>query len=201
MERGLGGRIADAVRGLTPGYFALVMATGIISVGLNLTAHRALSVPLLWVTVAAFVVLLVLNICRLIAFREALVDDFEDPRRAFGFFTVIAGTNILGVRLGAEHLYLATAVLFIFALILWLVLGYIVPWSAVLSRSDRPLVATANGTWFIWVVAAQSVAVAAATLEPVYRPWRARFWPWLPYLRGPSASSSMRLLACSWLRG
>jgi tellurite resistance protein TehA-like permease len=28
-------------------------------------------------------------------------------------------------------------------------------------------VATANGTWFIWVVASQSVAVAAATLEPV----------------------------------
>jgi tellurite resistance protein TehA-like permease len=29
-------------------------------------------------------------------------------------------------------------------------------------------VATANGTWFIWVVASQSVAVACATIEPVY---------------------------------
>jgi tellurite resistance protein TehA-like permease len=30
------------------------------------------------------------------------------------------------------------------------------------------VVASANGTWFIWVVASQSVAVAAATTEPVY---------------------------------
>ena len=27
---------------------------------------------------------------------------------------------------------------------------------------------TANGTWFIWVVASQSVAIAAATIEPVF---------------------------------
>ena len=48
----------------------------------------------------------------------------------------------------------------------WIVLGYTVPWVAVLSRDERPVVAEANGTWFIWVVASQSVAVAAATLEP-----------------------------------
>jgi tellurite resistance protein TehA-like permease len=30
------------------------------------------------------------------------------------------------------------------------------------------VVATANGTWFIWVVASQSVAVSAASLEPVF---------------------------------
>ena len=71
MERGLGGRVRHAVRGLTPGYFALVMATGIVSVGLNLVDHRTLSVLLLWVAGAAFVVLLILNICRLIGFREA----------------------------------------------------------------------------------------------------------------------------------
>jgi tellurite resistance protein TehA-like permease len=50
----------------------------------------------------------------------------------------------------------------------WLVLGYVVPWTAVLGRTDRPVIAAANGTWFIWVVASQSVAVLAAELEPVY---------------------------------
>ena len=48
----------------------------------------------------------------------------------------------------------------------WLVLGYVVPWTAVLGPQPRPVVATANGTWFIWTVASQSVATAAATLEP-----------------------------------
>lgn len=34
------------------------------------------------------------------------------------------------------------------------------------------MIATANGTWFIWVVASQSVAISAATLEPVFAGWR-----------------------------
>lgn len=33
---------------------------------------------------------------------------------------------------------------------------------------QRPVVANANGTWFIWVVASQSVATSAASLEPVF---------------------------------
>ncbi len=48
----------------------------------------------------------------------------------------------------------------------WLTLGYIVPWIAVLQTPLRPALLCANGTWFIWVVASQSVAVLAATLEP-----------------------------------
>jgi tellurite resistance protein TehA-like permease len=49
--------------------------------------------------------------------------------------------------------------------IAWLVLGYVVPWTAVLNHS-RPVLQHANGTWFIWVVASQSIAVLAAGLEP-----------------------------------
>ena len=49
----------------------------------------------------------------------------------------------------------------------WLFLGYVVPWSAVLGRGRQgPILAKANGTWFIWVVGSQSVAVLAAALEP-----------------------------------
>src|SRR5699024_7155857 len=88
--------------------------------------------------------------------------------RAFGFFTLIAGTNVLGVRLATDGHHEITAVLLAVSALAWLVLGYVVPWSAVLSTRTRPVVAKANGTWFIWVVASQSVAVAAATIEPVF---------------------------------
>src|SRR5690606_17258113 len=40
------------------------------------------------------------------------------------------------------------------------------------GRAQRPVVQSANGTWFIWVVASQSVAVAAATVEPVSESYR-----------------------------
>jgi tellurite resistance protein TehA-like permease len=161
-------RVREAVEGLTPGYFALVMASGILSVGFRLEGFTALSWVLLAVCLAAFVVLSALTAWRFLRFRHAVEDDFMDPRRAFGFFTFVAGTNVLGVRLGMEGLSWATAGLLVVSGLAWLVLGYVVPWTAVLGRQERPVVATANGTWFIWVVASQSVAVAAATIEPVY---------------------------------
>jgi tellurite resistance protein TehA-like permease len=164
----LHGRLELAVRGLTPGYFALVMASGIISVGMLLDGRLLLSRVLLAVCVASFVVLLVLNGWRLLAFRDAVAEDFTDPRRAFGFFTFIAGTNVLGVRLGMDGYHSLTAVLLVVSGVTWLVLGYVVPWTAVLGRTRRPVLAAANGTWFIWVVASQSVAVSAASLEPVF---------------------------------
>ncbi|MGI8459940.1 MAG: tellurite resistance/C4-dicarboxylate transporter family protein, partial [Propionibacteriaceae bacterium] len=79
-----------------------------------------------------------------------------------------AGTNVLGVRLGMEGAHAATALLLGLAGTAWLLLGYVVPWATVLGKVKRPVVATANGTWFIWVVASQSVAGAAASIEPVF---------------------------------
>lgn len=172
MADGLRDRVGRAVEGLTPGYFALVMATGILSVGMHLERFDILSAVLLGVCCSAFVVLLALTGWRLVAYRSAVVEDFTDPRRGFGFFTFVAGTNVLGVRLGIAGFHEATAVLLVLAGVAWLALGYVVPWTAVLGRQERPVLATANGTWFIWVVASQSVAVAAATIEPVFNPVR-----------------------------
>lgn len=76
------------------------MATGILSVGLALKGVDPVSRVLLGVCVTAFVVLLVLTAWRLVAFPGSVTGDFTDPRRAFGFFTFVAGTNVLGVRLG-----------------------------------------------------------------------------------------------------
>jgi tellurite resistance protein TehA-like permease len=165
-------RVARAVEGLTPGYFALVMASGIISTGMRLEGFPLFSAVLLIVCAMAFVVLLTLTTWRFVCYRGAVREDFMDPRRAFGFFTFVAGTNVLGVRLGMEGWHVATGLLLVLSVSVWLVLGYVVPWTAVLGPQQRPVVATANGTWFIWVVASQSVAVAAATIEPVFETGR-----------------------------
>jgi tellurite resistance protein TehA-like permease len=170
---GLRGRLEHAVRGLAPAYFALVMGSGIISVGMLLVGHTALSALLLAVCATSFVVLVALTGWRLLRFRDAVVADFTDPRRGFGFFTFIAGANVLGVRLGMDGRYTLTATLMAVAGLAWLVLGYVIPWTAVLGNEQRrPVLATANGTWFIWVVASQSVAVSAASLEPVFVTFR-----------------------------
>jgi tellurite resistance protein TehA-like permease len=157
----------EGVRTLHPGYFALVMASGIVSIAMH--SHRAyvLSVALLWVACVAYVVLIALNLLRTMIFRSDIADDLADPRRAFGLFTFVAATGVLGTRLALDGHYPAAFTLLLVASLAWLVLGYVVPWTAVLGRAQRPVLQRANGTWFIWVVASQSIAVLAAVLQPV----------------------------------
>ncbi len=172
MTTGLLDRVRHAVRGLSPAYFAIVMASGIISVGLFLRGYQRLSELLLGVAAVAYVTLVILSGWRLTRYRMAILKDFLDLRRGFGFFTAVAGTNVLGVRLAMDGRHAITAALLVVAGLLWVVLGYVIPWTAVLGPHERPIIAAANGTWFVWVVASQSVAVSAATLEQVYAPMR-----------------------------
>jgi hypothetical protein len=83
MGNSLDDRFGHAVETLTPGYFALVMASGIVSIGMHLEGLGTLSDVLLGVCVAAFFVLLLLNGWRLLHYRKALVADFMAPDRAF----------------------------------------------------------------------------------------------------------------------
>ncbi|MEE2033922.1 tellurite resistance/C4-dicarboxylate transporter family protein [Rhodococcus chondri] len=158
-----------AIRTLNPGYFALVMSSGIVSIGLHLQDFTVASNVLMLVSVAAYAALVLFSAWRVAAFRTAVRDDMTDSSRAFGFFTFIAGSNVLGVRLMMGGWHSTAAVLLAVGALTWLVLGYVVPWTAVLGTEQRPVLAKANGTWFVWVVASESVAVAAATLQPVYR--------------------------------
>lgn len=164
----LSARLHSEVRDLAPGYFALVMASGIISIGLHLKNHLVASTVLLIVAIAGYAVLVVMSVWRLISYRAEMRTDMADSGRAFGFFTFIAGSNVLGVRLMMEGWHSTAAVLLVVAAVTWLVLGYVIPWTAVLGTEHRPVLAKANGTWFIWVVASESVAIAAATLQHVY---------------------------------
>ena len=158
---------------MPPGYFALVMASGIVSVGLAQEGFLVASRVLFGVAIAAHLGFIVLTGWRLLRHRADLVADLRDPRRAFGFFTFVAGTNVIGVRTaGADRPDIALVLLGIAAGV-GVLLGYLVPWLAVLGREERPVIATANGTWFVWVVASQSVAVLASALEPIYPTWRA----------------------------
>lgn len=155
-------------RDLTPGYFALVMASGIISVACHLLGYPAMSMALLIVAAVAYVVLIVLNIWRFIAHRDAMAADFADVHRSFGFFTFVAGTGVLGTRLAFSGWWTTAGILLGVAGVTWLILGYIIPVVAVLGKSERPITQAANGLWFVLIVGAQSVAVLAATLEPIF---------------------------------
>jgi tellurite resistance protein TehA-like permease len=159
-------RLDAGLRGLSPGYFAAVMATGIISVGLESDGRRLLSRGLLVISVVVFAALVVLNGWRLVAYRGELVADLTHPGSGFTFYTFVAAADVLAARIAADQTQVALWLLGI-AAAAWLLRGYAVPWTTRLGPADRPLLSSANGTWFLWAVGAQSVAVAAAVLGDV----------------------------------
>ncbi len=143
------------------------MATGILSIGFQGDGYGVLSWVFLDLAVVAFVVLCLLTLWRLAAYRHALVEDFTHPHRGFGFYSFVAAADVLAVRLAGHHPTIS-AILLGVAAVAWLARGYAVPWSTRLGRGEHPIVASANGSWFMWAVGGQSVAVAAAVLAPTY---------------------------------
>lgn len=158
--------VGHAIANLSPGYFAAVMGTGIVSIGLHAAGIRSLSVVLLWAAAALYVLLWGLYIWRAVAFWHRVVADLRDPEIAFAYFTVVAATDVLGVRFAQEGLNTAAVPLFLFAALVWFVFGYALPWQVLMTRDGKPILARTNGTWFIWAVASQSLAIGMAQLRP-----------------------------------
>jgi len=162
------GRAATAIKDLNPGYFAFVMATGIVSTGTFLLGPSWLSRALLAVATAGLVVLSVALVIRLVRFRPSVVADVHAPERVFGFFTITAGLDVLGVRLAYAGHPLATAILAGVAATVWLALTYGLPASLLLTRTHDSVLGGVNGTWLLWVVSTQSLALSAAALVPAW---------------------------------
>lgn len=158
-----------ALERLSPGYFALVMGTGIVSVGLHLTGFDVLSAILLWIAAVSYAVLWVLYIWRAMTHRAAMLHNLRGPEMAFAYFTVVAGTNVLAVRLTQEGLIGIAMPLFFFAAVLWFIFGYVLPWQVFMTRDGKPILARTNGTWFIWAVASQSLAIGMAQVQPHFK--------------------------------
>jgi tellurite resistance protein TehA-like permease len=154
-----------AVRDLYPGYFALVMATGICSTALGGIGAPTASAVLLVIAIAAMVVLSVALGWRLIRYPRRVLADLGAPDRAFAFFTVVAASNVLAVRLADDGHRGAAVVLAGLGGLVWLGLSYTLPVRLILGPRPQPVLVGVNGTWFIWVVGTQSMAVTAAVLD------------------------------------
>ena len=155
---------AVRIRELHPGSFAFVMATGILSDAELLRGAVWLSNLLLVIAAAGFLVLCVLAGVRLARYGSEVWADTGRPARAFGFFTFVAGANVLALRLAGTGATGAAEVLAVIAAIAWLGLGYGVLARVVLVARKPEPEAAVNGTWLIWVVGTQSVSIATSEL-------------------------------------
>ncbi len=168
-----GSGITGAAANLFPGYFALVMATGIISIATNLLGMPPLAWALLGINLVAYVVLSILLAIRLIRFFPRVKADLTDHVRGPGFFTVVAGTCVLGSQLvivAGQH-RVATG-LWLLGLVLWLLVMYTFFASVTVKESKPPLESGLNGAWLIAAVATQSISVLGTLLADQFGKYR-----------------------------
>jgi tellurite resistance protein TehA-like permease len=155
------GPLLPSVRTLGPGWFALVMATGIVSTAAARQGFPRISLALLAVATVSYAVLVILSLVRLWRWPADVHADLVAPQRAFGSFAVVAGSAVLGERLDEQHVGAVALGLLVVAAVAWLVLGYAVPALVVLAP-DKPGLTAVDGSWLLWVVATQAVSVGAA---------------------------------------
>ena len=161
--------IKSAIENLHPAYFAMVMATGIVSIASDLLEMTVIGVALCWLNLIFFAILLVLTFARLIWHRTRFFCDLIDHSRAPGFFTTVAATCIFGsqwlIIFQASRLALA---LWLFAIILWIIFTYSIFTGVTVKETKPTLSEGIHGGWLIAVVATQAVAVLGARLAPVF---------------------------------
>jgi tellurite resistance protein TehA-like permease len=151
---------------LNPAYFALVMATGIVSLDCRLFGLRDFSYGLFSLNIVAYCVLLLLYALRLINFREEFIADCFSHSRAFGFFTIVAATNVLGSQfLFLQSNEVAAQALWWCALLLWCVCTYTLFVCLIVSSNKPTINEGVNGGWLIAVVATQSLCLLGSQLK------------------------------------
>jgi tellurite resistance protein TehA-like permease len=150
-----------------PAYFALVMATGIVSIAAQLLRIPVVPQLLLGINVIAFVTLWTLFIARVVRYPKDVVADISDHQRGVGFFTAVAGTSVLGSQLViVAKLERFAFAFWIATLVLWLILIYAVFTALTVKETKPPLDQGINGGWLVAVVATQSVSTLASLLAP-----------------------------------
>ncbi|WP_433448774.1 tellurite resistance/C4-dicarboxylate transporter family protein [Streptomyces sp. CA-142005] len=160
--------VSAAVANLNAGALAFVMGTGIVSTALYVNRADTASAVLLWVALAGYAVLVPAYGWRLLRRRERFAADLLGPR-AFAFLTLAISSNVLAARfVPAGHTAVAGAFL-AFGTLGWVVLDYGVPLTLITTLKRGSSLDQVNGTWFLWSVGSESVAVAAASLARVTR--------------------------------
>jgi len=160
--------VANSIKGLHPAYFAMVMSTGIISVASKLLGFTGIAYVLFYVNIIAYAILLPMLILRVILYWNCLYKDLSDPKLSFVFFTIVAGTNVLGTQFVSIVDQPAIAKIFwYFGIFFWTAIS-LSTFSILFLECTEGIEKVVHGGWLIATVGTQSVAVLGGILAPQF---------------------------------
>ena len=150
---------------LPTAYFALVMATGIVSIAAFNFNFLLIARVLFYFNIVAYLFLIILYLARIIIYPANFVADAGDHAKSPGLLTFVAGTCVLGSQfvILAENYPVATT-LFYIGTAAWLFLIYMV-FTVFSVKKVKPSIKDAiSGVWLLIIVSTQSVSVLATQL-------------------------------------
>lgn len=148
-----------------PGYFALVMATGIISIGAFLYNMPAIANALFAANIGFYIALWGIFFLRVIKYPMAVWKDISSSSRGVTFLTMVAANNVLGNQfaLMTKHQHIAVFLWWL-GIILWVLITYTFFIVITAKEPKQGVEASLSGAWLLIVVAAESVAVLGALI-------------------------------------
>lgn len=156
----------EETKHLLPSYFALVMATGIVSIGADLFEIPFVGRILFYFNLLAYGVLMIATLFRISFYLHFFRRDFWNGSISPGFLTIVAATTILGYQfiLFLDNYWIA-GILFYLGLILWSILIYTLFTVIIIRRNKSSLERGISGIWLLIVVATESICVLGTVLS------------------------------------
>lgn len=177
---------SEALSGLNPAWFSLVMSTGIVGIAAYLQGIPFAPTFLMWANIIFYILLWLGYVARLVAFPRAFFGGFRQHMSAMGYFTIVAGTGVLGSQILQVGKYQTIAqILWVAALLFWLLLVYAIPVALIAQSEGKPQFQQGiQGNWLLWTVGTASVSVLGTQIASSFGATTDQvvFWSFLIWL-------------------
>jgi tellurite resistance protein TehA-like permease len=162
--------LSETLSGLSPTWFSLVMATGIVGIAAYMQGIPFAPTFLMWANVVFYALLWLAYLARLVVFPRAFFGNFRQHKSAMGYFTIVAGTGVLGSQtLQVGNYQTVAQILWVAAFLFWLLLVYAIPIALVAQSEGKPQFQQGiQGNWLLWTVGTASVSVLGTQLAPSF---------------------------------
>src|SRR5690625_4894378 len=154
---------------LSPADFAIIMATGIVSIAAHNANYVLIAKSLFYLNNLLYGIVWLLTLLKLFFYPRQLWADLYSHTSGLSFLSLVAATNVLAVQYILFYQnYQVAVVLWVVAIVWWVLLTYLI-FSLLTIKEKKPNLAQGiNGTWLLAIVATQSVAVLTTFIMPYF---------------------------------
>ncbi|CAH9018068.1 tellurite resistance/C4-dicarboxylate transporter family protein [Candidatus Nitrosacidococcus sp. I8] len=153
-------KLTEDIYHLPPGYFALVMATGIVSIATHNLGFEKIAYLLFGINIIAYILLWGLNLGRFILYPRAVFADFLSYHTGPTFFTFPAASCVLGSQsILLANQIITGEILLVIGVMSWLGIMYGFFYGMAIIQKKLSLEEGLVGAWSLPIVATFSISI------------------------------------------